>query len=92
VAMQADDSKVVTASVDGTIRVWPLSAMRSGDVEGLLPQFSIEGFTTQISSLAFEDSILVSDGTHDKVVIHDFNVEEYQDEYVFGFGAGKGSE
>mmetsp|Transcript_1397 Transcript_1397/g.6000 ORF Transcript_1397/g.6000 Transcript_1397/m.6000 type:complete len:459 (-) Transcript_1397:2716-4092(-) len=43
VAMQADDSKVVTASVDGTIRVWPLSAMRSGDVEGLLPQFSIEG-------------------------------------------------
>ena len=85
VAMQADDSKLVTASQDGSVRVWPLSAIRKGDVDGLLPQFSIQGFSGSIRSVAFEGPLLVSDGTSDRLVIHDFLSPDGEDEIVLGF-------
>jgi WD40 repeat protein len=65
VALQADDTKLVSASIDGSVRCWDL---RTGE-----QLFALEGHSRKISSLHFEGPLLVVDGTGGHVVVHDFS-------------------
>ena len=65
VAVQADDTKVVSASIDGTVRCWDL---KTGD-----QLFALEGHSRHINSLHFQGDLLVADGTQGTVIVHDFS-------------------
>ena len=65
VAVQADDTKLVSASIDGSVRCWDL---RTG-----AQLFALDGHSRHITSLHFEGPLLVSDGTGGNVVVHDFS-------------------
>mmetsp|Transcript_24932 Transcript_24932/g.74826 ORF Transcript_24932/g.74826 Transcript_24932/m.74826 type:complete len:525 (+) Transcript_24932:313-1887(+) len=72
VAVQADDTKLVSASIDGSVRCWDL---RTGET-----LFALEGHSRTINSLHFEGPLLVSDGTDGAVIVHDFSGQEYEDD------------
>ncbi|KAJ1451404.1 quinon protein alcohol dehydrogenase-like superfamily [Pelagophyceae sp. CCMP2097] len=64
-ALQADDSKLVSASIDGTLRVW---CLKTGE-----ELYSIGGRSAHVASLQFDKNLLVSDGTDSALVVHDFS-------------------
>ena len=68
VALQADDAKLVSASIDGTVRCWDL---KSGD-----QLFKLDGHSRHINSLHFQGDLLVADGTQGTVIVHDFSGRE----------------
>ncbi|CAN0272563.1 unnamed protein product, partial [Phaeothamnion confervicola] len=68
VAIACDLTKLVSASVDGVVRVWD---MRSGT-----ELFRVEGHSPAIRSVQFTRRLLVTDGTLDCIVGHDFSGEE----------------
>jgi WD40 repeat protein len=63
----ADSTRLVSASQDGTIRAWSTSTGKE--------LFRMDGFTPQLSSLCMCDEILVTDGMKQYVCLHDFTVE-----------------
>jgi len=65
VAIQGDENKIIVAYDDGMISCWDLETGRS--------MFDLKGRSNLISSLQFDETRLVADGTHSIVVIHDFN-------------------
>ena len=71
VAIQGDDDKVIVAYDDGMISSW--------DVQSGKSMFDLKGRSNLISSLQFDETRLVADGTHSIVVIHDFNNTENSD-------------
>ena len=71
VAVQADDTKLVSASIDGSVRCWDL---KTGS-----QLFALDGHSRQINSLHFEGPLLVADGTGGNVVVHDFSGDAQHD-------------
>jgi len=71
VAIQGDDDKVIVAYDDGMISSWDIQSGKS--------MFDLKGRSNLISSLQFDETRLVADGTHSIVVIHDFNNTENSD-------------
>lgn len=65
VSVQADDTKLVSASTDGSIRVW---CLESGE-----QLYWINGLSKSVSSVHFDNHLLVSDGTNNAIVVHDFS-------------------
>lgn len=64
-ALQADDAKLVSASIDGSLRVW---CLRTG-----AELYALDGRTGHTSSVDFQGPLLVSDGTGSSIVVHDFS-------------------
>ncbi|EEC45470.1 predicted protein [Phaeodactylum tricornutum CCAP 1055/1] len=62
-----DSTKFLSASADGTIRAWDTSNGKE--------LFAMDGFTSEISSLCFQDALLVTDGMEKFVCVHDFDVD-----------------
>ena len=71
VAIQGDDDKVIVAYDDGMISSWDIKSGQS--------MFDLKGRSNLISSLQFDETRLVADGTHSIVVIHDFTNTENSD-------------
>ncbi|KAH8050214.1 hypothetical protein JL720_15405 [Aureococcus anophagefferens] len=71
VALQADDAKLVSASIDGTVRCWDL---KSGDQPS--------STATRDTTLHFQGDLLVADGTQGTVIVHDFSGREGEALYV----------
>jgi WD40 repeat protein len=67
VSVQGDDTKVLACYEDGTIRCWDV---RSGAIV-----FDLQGRTSMISSVQFDATRLVADGTHNIIVTHDFGAD-----------------
>lgn len=65
VAVQADDTKLVSAANDGSVRVWCLRSGRQ--------LYAIQGLSRKISSVHFDKHLLVCDGTDESIVVHDFS-------------------
>jgi hypothetical protein len=66
VAVQADDVKVVAAYKDGSIAIW--------DKEDALVWTELKGRSEAVTSVQFDATRLVADGTYSVVVVHDFDV------------------
>jgi hypothetical protein len=64
VALQADDDKVVAVYADGVVRSWDVN---TGGVD-----YVMQGRSGQVSSLQFDGSRLLVDGTHSVVVVHEY--------------------
>eukprot|EP00238_Polyblepharides_amylifera_P000980 CAMPEP_0196572874 /NCGR_PEP_ID=MMETSP1081-20130531/2856_1 /TAXON_ID=36882 /ORGANISM="Pyramimonas amylifera, Strain CCMP720" /LENGTH=150 /DNA_ID=CAMNT_0041890355 /DNA_START=69 /DNA_END=518 /DNA_ORIENTATION=- len=58
VSIQSDSEKMVTGSLDGTVRVW-----NDPKISGH-PIYAISGFTAFIGSVQFEEGRLICDGTN----------------------------
>ena len=71
VSVQADDTKIIAAYEDGTIKSWGVKSMNS--------LFDLKGRTSLISSVQFDKSRLIADGTHHVIVTHDFGAADAQD-------------
>lgn len=65
VAVQADETKVVSAATDGSVRVWCLRTGRE--------LYAIEGLSRKLSSLHFNRHLLVCDGNDESIVVYDFS-------------------
>ncbi|KAJ8600712.1 hypothetical protein CTAYLR_003922 [Chrysophaeum taylorii] len=65
VAVQADETKLVSAATDGSVRVW---CLRTGH-----QLYAIQGLSRKISSVHFDKHLLVCDGTEESIVVHDFS-------------------
>jgi WD40 repeat protein len=64
-----DSSKFLTSGDDGSIRVW--SATNGDEL------FSMDGFTSSVSSLAcLGRDLLVTDGSKEYVCVHDFSIDD----------------
>lgn len=66
-AIQIDDTKLVSASRDGTVGV---SSIAKQD-----RMYSIGGYTGFVSSLYFDNKRLLSDGTNNVIISHQFDTE-----------------
>ncbi|KAG5186741.1 F-box domain-containing protein [Tribonema minus] len=78
VALQGDEVKIVSAASDGVVRVFD---MKMGE-----ELFRIEGHSDDIRSLQFDRRFLITDGTMNTIVVHDFASEEGSDEFeIEGF-------
>ena len=66
VAVQGDDEKIAAAYEDGRVVVW--------DVHTKQPWFELRGRGSLISTVQFDDTRLLADGTHTSVILHDFSV------------------
>ncbi|CAM9832323.1 unnamed protein product, partial [Choristocarpus tenellus] len=64
-ALQADDQRLVSASVDGMVIAWDLGSGRE--------MFRIGEHYPSICSLQFDLQHLVTDGTNEFLVLHDFS-------------------
>ena len=60
-----DGDKIVSASRDGSVRVW--------DVERGRMRYMLQGFTTYIGSVQLSPSYLVADGTRDRIMMFSFD-------------------
>uniref|UniRef100_A0A7S2L7E3 Uncharacterized protein n=1 Tax=Leptocylindrus danicus TaxID=163516 RepID=A0A7S2L7E3_9STRA len=73
-----DSSKILSCSLDGSIRLWSPS---SGTC-----LYTMDGFEN-ISSLCLEESLLVTDGMGQYVCVHDFDtIEDIDQTYDLDFG------
>lgn len=63
-ALQIDETKIVSASRDGTVGV---NSMKSAE-----RLYTIEGYTAFISSLAFDSDRIYADGTNNVIACHSF--------------------
>lgn len=73
VAVQVDDEKIVSASTDGSLRVWDL---KTGD-----ELYTISGYSNKIASLHFENDLLVSDGTMGSLIVSAFSDPQHDEDY-----------
>lgn len=74
----ADSSKILSCSLDGSIRLWSPSTGAC--------MYTIDGFDN-ISSLCLEESLLVTDGMGQYVCVHDFDtIEDIDQTYDLDFG------
>lgn len=64
VSVQADDTKIVAAYEDGTLKSW--------GVDSMVSLFDLKGRTNLIANCQFDATRLIADGTHHILVIHDF--------------------
>ncbi len=64
-ALQLDETKLVSGSRDGTIAV---ASIKNGK-----RQYTIGGYTAFISSLSFDKDCLIADGTNNLIACHDFD-------------------
>ena len=62
---------VATASEDGTMRVWDLAPAADGD---RAPEvcYGLGGYKVWLGSVCATDRRLISDGSDNTVVVHDF--------------------
>ena len=67
VLAQIDPSKFLSASADGTIRIWSPSEGKE--------LYRLDGFTGSISSLVLAKDTLITDGMENMVCLHDFSVD-----------------
>lgn len=64
-ALSVDETKVVSASRDGTVGV--------NDIKESERLYTIEGYTAFISSLAFDSNCIYADGTNNVIACHSFD-------------------
>lgn len=64
---QVDSTKFLSASADGTIRVWSPSEGKE--------MYRLDGFTDSLSSLVLAKETLITDGMENMVCVHDFDVD-----------------
>ena len=65
-SIQADEYKVVSAYEDGAIAVW--------DRQSAFIWFELKGRSNKISTLQFDATRLIADGTYSLIVVHDFDI------------------
>ena len=64
---QVDSTKFLSASADGTVRVWSPSEGKE--------MYRMDGFTDSLTSLVLAKETLITDGMDNMVCIHDFDVD-----------------
>eukprot|EP00591_Stephanopyxis_turris_P002682 CAMPEP_0195520226 /NCGR_PEP_ID=MMETSP0794_2-20130614/16426_1 /TAXON_ID=515487 /ORGANISM="Stephanopyxis turris, Strain CCMP 815" /LENGTH=614 /DNA_ID=CAMNT_0040649537 /DNA_START=380 /DNA_END=2224 /DNA_ORIENTATION=- len=74
-SLPSDPTKLLSCATDGRIHVWnPMSGEK---------MYTMEGFTSDISSLCLDRAVLVTDGMDDLVCLHDFMVDDMHVEEHF---------
>jgi WD40 repeat protein len=63
-----DQSKILSAGADGTVRVWSPSKGTE--------MFRMDGFTESLKSLCLVEDLLITDGMEQFVCVHDFDVDD----------------
>ena len=63
-----DQSKILSAGADGTVRVWSPSKGTE--------MFRMDGFTGSLKSLCLVEDLLITDGMDQFVCVHDFDVDD----------------
>jgi hypothetical protein len=81
IALQSDAEKILAVYADGTIRCWDVATGKS--------HYEMQGRSPQVTSLQFDETKLLVDGTHSVVVVHDFSetpttADPEQLEYMIG--------
>jgi WD40 repeat protein len=71
VSVQGDKEKIVAAYQDGDIRIW--------DTLTCSPWFEIRGRSSQITSIQYDATRLVADGSYSILIVHDFSAAAGED-------------
>ncbi len=72
-----DSSKIISASIDGTLRIWDQSKGEE--------LYRMDGFDNRISSLCLDREVLVTNGMNGYVCVHDFDVTDSDIDEGFDF-------
>ena len=67
-ASLSNGSKIISASIDGTLRIWDQS--KGSEL------YRMDGFSNKISSLCLDREVLVTNGMNGYVCVHDFDVSD----------------
>jgi hypothetical protein len=70
--VQGDDHKIIAAFEDGCIVSW--------DADTTSTNFELQGRSPLVSSLQFDGTRLLADGTNNLIVSHDFSELTLEDE------------